>query len=90
MTIYSFDVVLSQFGASLLFHVQFYMLILYLHADFSGGRSDLLVFPSLEEFVCDRQFVVINTVKGLDIVNKAVDVFLDSLAFSMIQWMLAI
>ena len=35
------------------------------------------------------QFVVIHTVKGFGIVNKA-DVFLDSLAFSMIQWMLTI
>ena len=37
------------------------------------------------------QFVVIHTVKGFGIVNKAeVDVFLDLFAFSMIQGMLAI
>jgi len=37
------------------------------------------------------QLVVIHTVKGFGIVNEAeVDVFLDSLAFSMIQQMLAI
>ena len=36
------------------------------------------------------QFVVIHTVKGFGIVNKAKDVFLDYLAFLMIQWMLAI
>ena len=37
------------------------------------------------------QFVVIHTVKGFSIVNEAeVDVFLDSLALSMIQQMLAI
>ena len=36
------------------------------------------------------QFVLIHTVKGFDVVNKAeVDVF-GTLAFSMIQWMLAI
>ena len=37
------------------------------------------------------QFVVIHTVKGFSVVNEAeVDVFLEfSLAFSMIQWMLA-
>ena len=36
-------------------------------------------------------FVVVHTIKGFDIVNKAeVDVFLNSLAFSMIQWILAI
>ena len=37
------------------------------------------------------QFVVINTVKGFGVVNKAeVDVFLELLFFLMIQWMLAI
>ena len=37
------------------------------------------------------QFIVISTVKGFGIVNKAeIDIFLNSLAFSMIQWMLAI
>ena len=37
------------------------------------------------------QFVVIHTVKGFGIVNKAeVNAFLNSLAFSMIQWMLLI
>ena len=37
------------------------------------------------------QFLVIHTVKGFGIVNKAeIDVFLNSLAFSMIQRMLAI
>ena len=37
------------------------------------------------------QFIVIHTVKGFGIANKAeVDVFLNSLAFSMIQRMLAI
>ena len=36
-------------------------------------------------------FVVIHTVKGFGIVNKAeVDGFLELSAFSMIQWMLAI
>jgi len=37
------------------------------------------------------QFIVIHTVKGFGIVNKAeIDVFWNSLAFLMIQWMLAI
>ena len=37
------------------------------------------------------QFVVIHTVKGFGVVNEAeIDVFLNFLAFSMIQWMLAI
>ena len=37
------------------------------------------------------QFIVIHTVKGFDIVNKAeIDVFLEPLAFSMIQWILTV
>ena len=45
-------------------------------------------FPLFKNF---PQFFVIHTVKGFGIVNEAeVDVFLDSLAFSMIQQMLAI
>ena len=50
MTIYSLDVLLSGFGTSLLFHVQFSLLLPGLHTDFSGGRSGGLVFPSLSEF----------------------------------------
>ena len=46
-----------------------------LHTDFSRGRSGGRVFPSLEDF---PQFVVIHTVKGFGVVNKAeVDVFLE-------------
>ena len=44
MTIYSLDVLLFLFGTSLLFHVQFELLLLDLHIDFSGGRSGGLVF----------------------------------------------
>ena len=50
MTIYSLDVLLSQFGTSLLFHVQFQLLFLDWHTHFSGGRSGGLVFSSLKEF----------------------------------------
>ena len=54
------------------------MLLLDLHTDFSGGRSDGLVFPSLSEF----STVVIHTVKGFGIVNKAeVDTFLELSCF---------
>ena len=46
---------------------------------FSRGRSGGLVFPSLSEF---SQFVVIHTVKGFGIINKAeVDVFLELSCF---------
>ena len=50
-----------------------------LHTDFSRGRSGGLVFPSLSEF---SQFVVIHTVKGFGIVNKAeINVFLELSCF---------
>ena len=78
MTIYSLDVILSRFGASLWFHVQFYLLLLDLHKDFSGGRSGGLVFPS-KNF---PQFVAVHTVKGFGVVNKAeVDIFLEFSCF---------
>ena len=50
MTIYSLDILLFLFGTSLLFHVQFQLLLPDLHTDFSRGRSGGLVFPSLSEF----------------------------------------
>ena len=78
MTIYGLDVLLSWFGTSLLFHVQFQLFLLDLHTDFSGGRSGGLVFPSLEEF----STVVIHTVKGFGVVSKAeVDVSLELSCF---------
>ena len=66
MTIYSLDVLLFLFGTSLLFHVQFKLLLLDLHTDFSRGMSGGLVSPSLEEFstVCCEPY------KGIGIVNK--------------------
>ena len=55
------------------------MLLLDLHTDFSGGRSGGVVFPSLSDF---PQFVVIHTVKGFVVVNKAeVDFFLELSCF---------
>ena len=79
MTIYSLDELLFLVGTSRLFHVQFELLLPDLHTDFSRGRSGRLVFPSLEEF---SQFIVIHTVKGFGIVNKAeVDVFLELSCF---------
>ena len=54
-------------------------MLLDLHIGFSRGRSGGLVFPSLSEF---SQFVVVHTVKGSGIVNKAeVDVFLELSCF---------
>ena len=70
MTVYSFNILLSLFGTSLLFYVQFSLLFLDLHADFSGQvvwYSNLFQnFPQ----------VVIHTVESFGIVNKAeVDFF---------------
>ena len=73
MTICILDVLFSHLGTSLLFHVQFLLLLLDLHTDFSGGRSGVLIFPSLEEFsiVCFESHS-----QGFGIVSKAeVDVF---------------
>ena len=76
MTIFSLDVLLSRFGTSLLFYVQFQLLLPDLPTDFSGGRSGGLVFPSLSEFAtvyCDPHSQRL-------IVNKAeIDVFSETL-----------
>ena len=78
MTIYSLDILLSQFGTSQLFHVQFYLLLLDLHIDFSGGGR-VWYSHILKNYL---QFVMIHTVKGFGIVNKAeVDVFLELSCF---------
>ena len=54
------------------------MLLFDLHTDFSGGRSDGLVFP----FKNFPQFVVIHTVKGFGVVDKAeISVFLELSCF---------
>ena len=50
-----------------------------MHTGFSRGRSGSLVFPSPSDF---PQFIVIHTVKGFGIVNKAeIDVFLEISCF---------
>ena len=68
----------SLFGTSLWFHVHFWLLPLDLHTDFSGGRSGVLVFPSLEEF----STVCCDPYKDFSIVNEAeVDVFLEFSCF---------
>ena len=78
MTIYSLDVLLSQFGTSLLFHVQFCYFLTCIQISQEAGQvvwySQLLKnFP---------HFVLIYTVKGFGIINKAeVDVFLEFSCF---------
>ena len=79
VTIYSLDLLLFLFGTILLFHAQFELLFPDLHTGFSRDRSDGLVFPSLSEF---STFIVIHTVEGFGIVNKAeIDVFLELSCF---------
>ena len=79
MTIYSLEILLSQFGTSLLFHVQFYLLLPDLHTDFSRGRSGGLILPPLEEFstVCgdphNQSFGIVN--------KEEVNVFLELSCF---------
>ena len=68
MTIYSLDVLLSQFGTSLLFHVQFYCCFLTcIHMSQEVGQA--VWYSHLFKNI--PQFVVIHTIKGFGIVNKA-------------------
>ena len=90
VTIYSLDVLLSQFGTSLLFHVQFQLC--FLTCIQISKDTDKVVWCShvLKNFPA---FVVIHIVKGFDVINKAEVIFFffwNSLAFLMIQLMLAI
>ena len=74
MTIYSFDALLSRFGSSLLFHVQFCCFLTCIQISQEAGQ--VVWYSHL--FKNFPQFVVIHTVKGFGIVNKAkVDVFLE-------------
>ena len=76
MTIYSLDLLLSQFGTSPLFHVPFWLLLLDLHIGFSGGRKgDLVILFQNFPVCCDPH-------KGFSILNEAeVDVFLEFSCF---------
>ena len=90
MTICSLNVLLSLFETSPLSHVNYNSCFMtYIQVSQETGK---VVWHShlLKNF---PQFVVIHTVKGFSIVNNAeVDFFFpwNSLAFSVIQWMLAI
>ena len=88
MTIYRLDVLLSQFGTSLLFHVGFYLLLLDLPqvltfltcVQISQEAGKVVWYSHL--FQNFPQFIVIHTVKGFGIVNKAeIDVFLELSCF---------
>ena len=76
MTIYSFYILLSQFWTSLLFHVQFLLLLLDLNTGFSGGRYGNIIqvwYSHLSKSF--SPFVVIH--KGFCIVSETEDVFLE-------------
>ena len=72
MTIYSLDVLLSQFGTSLLFDIRFYCFLTYIQISQEAGK---VVWDShlLKNF---PHFVVIHIVKGIYIVYEA-NVFLE-------------
>ena len=79
MTIYSLDILLSQFLTSPLFHMRFYLL--HLTSTQISQEAGKVVWYShlLKNF---PQFVVIYTVKGFGIVNKAEsDIFLELCCF---------
>ena len=71
MTIYSFDILPSQFGTSLLLCVCFLTCI-----QISQEAGQVVWYSHLFKNV--QEFVVIHTVKGFEMVNKAeIDVFLE-------------
>ena len=77
-TIYSFDVLLFLFGTSLLFHVQFQLLLTHIQVSQEAGQ--VVWYSHL--FQISPQFTVIHTVKGCGTVNKAeIDVFLELSCF---------
>ena len=79
MTIYSLDIPLSQFGTSLLFHVQSNCCFLTCIQIPQEAGQVVWYFHLFQNF---PQFVVIHTVKGFGVVNKAeVDVFLELSCF---------
>ena len=78
MTIYSLDVILSQFGTSLFFHVQFCCFLTCMQVSQKAGQV-VWYFHLFKNF---PQFVVIHTVKGFGIVNNVeIDVFLELSCF---------
>ena len=79
MTIYSLDVLLFLFGTSLLFHVQFNNCFLTCIQISQEAGQVVWYSHCLKNF---PQLVVINTVKGFGMVNKAeVDAFLELSCF---------
>ena len=79
MTIYSLDILLFLFGTSLLFHVQFCCFLTCIQISQETGQV-VWYFHLFRNF---PKFVVIHTIKGFGMVNKAgVYVFLEFSCFS--------
>ena len=79
MTIYGLDILLSQNLASLFFHVRFQLLLPDLHIVSQKAGKVAWYSHLLKNF---PKFVVIHTVKGFGMVNKAeIDVFLELSSF---------
>ena len=75
VTVYSLNLLLSQFGTSLLFHVWFQLCFLICIL-ISQEAGQVVWCSNLSQHF--PQFVVIHTVEGFGIVNKAeIDVFLE-------------
>ena len=88
MKIYSLDVLLFQFWTSQFFHeVSNYCFLTCIQISQETGK--VVWYSRL--FKSFPQFIGIHTVKGFSVVNDTeIDAFWNSLAFSMIQQMLAI
>ena len=71
MTIYSLDILLSQFGTSLLFHFWFYCILTCIQISQEAGK--VVWYSHL--FKNFPQIVVIH--KGLGVVKNTVDIFLE-------------
>ena len=87
---YSLDVLLSQFETSLFFHVPVVTVGFLTCTQISQETGKVVWYSNILKNL--PQFGVIHTVKGFSIVTEAeVDFFFfwNSLAFSMIQQMLA-
>ena len=78
MTVYSFGLLLSQFGISLLFCVWFCFFLTYKQVSQEAGQ----VVWYFHLFMNSQQLVMIHTVKGFSVVSEAeVDVFLEFSCF---------
>ena len=77
MTIYSLDVLLFLFGTSLLFYVQFKLLLPDLHIGFSRGRSGGWYSHHFQNF---PQLIVIHTVTGFGAAVLAAQTLLSRLS----------